>query len=494
MKVFIASLATETNTFAPFPTGREGFEVNGVRRDASRDPTGPLSGPMRVYRERAQAAGCEVAESLTAFAQPSGKTVRAVYEDYRDQILADLTAAMPINLALFMLHGAMVADGYDDCEGDLLARARAIAPNAVIGAELDPHCHLTEAMLTAADLIVIAKEYPHIDFDERAVELADLGLAAARGEISPVASVVDCRMMGFYPTFDDPMKAVVAELRSTEKRAGILSVSLAHGFPWADVPQMGTRVLVYADGKAELATAQAERLAQLIYGQRRELYPDFPPVAASLEKARGLNGRVVLGDFADNPGGGAPGDSTFFLKQMLERDVSDAVIGTFWDPFVAGVCADAGVGARLPIRLGGKCGPMSGEPLDLDVEVMGVVESHSQGVFGQRQSMGRSVWLRAGGIDIAVCSHRTQTFEPDAFTGLGIELQNRRLVVVKSSNHYRAGFDAQADHLWHVASPGTMSMDLKSLPYTRMQGPWFPKIDDPWAEAGGAPQARVYRR
>lgn len=490
MKAFIASVVTETNTFAPFPTGEESFAAYGLRKDTSRDPTGSHSEPLKVFRERAEVAGHDVVESLCAFAQPSGKTLCRVYEAFRDEILDDLKAAGHIDVVLLMLHGAMVAEGYDDTEGDLIAQVRGVAPDAVIGVELDPHCHLTEAMVAGADLIVISKEYPHVDFGERAVELADLCLATARGELRPRAALVDCRMIGFYPTFDAPMKDIVDALKAAEMPP-LLSVSLAHGFPWADVPEMGTRVLVYADDDADAAASAAERFARLIYDQRRALYPDYPTISASLARAANLEGRVVLGDFADNPGGGAPGDATFFLREMLASGTTGAVVGVFWDPFVVSICADAGVGARLPVRLGGKCGPMSGDPLDLDVEVMGVVENHTQGVYGQRESMGRSVWLRAHGNDIAVCSVRTQTYDPDAFSGLGIDLEGRRLLVVKSSNHYRAGFDAIADHLWHVASPGTMSADLKSLPYTRLTRPWFPKVDDPWAEAG-PPRAKVF--
>ncbi len=492
MKVFIASIITETNTFSPFPTGYEAFAAHGLRKDLSRNPTGSHSEPLKVFRERAEAAGCEVVESLCVFAQPSGKTVREVFEGFRDEILADLAAAGHVDVLLLMLHGAMVAHGYDDCEGDLIGRVRVLAPNAVIGVELDPHCHLTEAMVVGADLIVIAKEYPHIDFGERAVELSDLCLATARGEIRPVAALVDCRMIGFYPTFEPPMRGVVDALKAAEIRP-ILSVSLAHGFPWADVADVGTRVLTYADDAPEAAALVAEKLATLIYEQRRALNPDFPLIDDSLDKASDLNGRVVLADLADNPGGGAPGDSTFLLKAMIERGVTAAVIGVFWDPFVVSICADAGVGARLPVRLGGKCGLMSGDPLDLNVEVMGVVKNHSQAVYGQRELMGRSVWLRAHGIDIAVCSIRTQTYDPDAFTGLGIDVQKARLVVVKSSNHFQAGFEPVADHLWRVASPGAMRVDFKSFPYTRVEGVWFPQIEDPWAETG-LPRAKVFPR
>jgi microcystin degradation protein MlrC len=491
MRIFIASLATETNTFAPFPTGRAGFEERSLGRDCTR-ALGPLSGPMRVFRRMAQAAGDEVVESLSAFAQPSGRTVRRVYEDLRDEILGDLQAAGEVDVVLLMLHGAMAAQGYDDCEGDIIGRARQIAPAAVIGVELDPHCHLSDAMVRGADVIVIGKEYPHVDFEDRAAELFDVCRRTAAGKARPVAVVMDLAMIGFYPTFDPPMSDVVASLKGAEAEPGILTASLAHGFPWGDVADVGTRVLVYGDGNPDRAAAVCARIGREVYALRKALLPDYQGIEVALDWARGMNGSVVLGDFADNPGGGASGDSTFFLRAMLERRVEAAVSGFYWDPLVAQLCADAGVGATLTVRLGGKCGPASGDPLDLEVEVMAVAEDHDQGVFGARQPMGRCVWLRSAGIDIAVSSIRTQVFEPDAFTGLGIDLAGKRLIVVKSSNHYQAGFRGKFDHLRHVAGPGAMSIDFTAIPYTKRDGPFFPRVEDPWAKFG-EPEVSVVR-
>jgi microcystin degradation protein MlrC len=235
-------------------------------------------------------------------------------------------------------------------------------------------------------------------------------------------------------------------------------------------------------------------IARRLYGLRHDLLPNFPTIYASLDRICGLNGRSVVGDFADNPGGGAPGDSTFFLAALIERGITDAVVGCIHDPAVAAICADAGVEAHLPVRLGGKAGPTSGAPLDLEVEVMAVKEDHDQGVFGiGRQPLGRSAWLRCGGIDIVVCSVRTQVLDPDAFTGLGLTLEGKRVVVVKSSAHYQAGFQACADHLWNVATPGALSLDFASFAYTKRDGDYFPKVADPWA-ARGEPEAKVFHQ
>jgi len=163
VKLLIACLATETNTFSPMPTGRNSFQAGLLTREATRMPGNLFSAPLHEWRRLAEQRGWQVVESLSAAAQPAGTTVKAVYEGFRDEILADIETHQP-DILLMSMHGAMVADGYDDCEGDMMARARAImGPDRVIGLELDPHTHLTETMLANATLIVNFKEYPHVD-------------------------------------------------------------------------------------------------------------------------------------------------------------------------------------------------------------------------------------------------------------------------------------------------------------------------------------------
>jgi len=171
MKIFMATLATETNTFSPIPTGQAAFTTGRewFRNDASRQPATIGNIPLTIWRRLGEVDGHEVAESICTFAQPAGSTLRHVYEGLRDMILEDLHAAMPVDVVLLFMHGAMVAHGYDDCEGDTLAKVREIiGPKAKIGIELDLHCHLTEAMRQNADAIITYKEYPQVDIGDRA--------------------------------------------------------------------------------------------------------------------------------------------------------------------------------------------------------------------------------------------------------------------------------------------------------------------------------------
>jgi microcystin degradation protein MlrC len=489
MRAFIAGLATETNTFSPIPAGRLAFsldEVREARREGRLLPAEMLDG----YRALFEADGHSVVQSIYAGAAPAAPAVRLVYEELREMILEDLRAAGPIDIVMLALHGAMVAQGYDDCEGDLLRRVREIAPDAVIGAEFDPHCSLTEEMVANADIMTILREYPHIDFAARGEDLYHHCIAIAEGSIRPVAAMFDCRMTGFFPTFDPPMKPLVDAFRAASDAPGIVTAELVHGFPWGDVPAMGARVLVYADGDAGLAATEAERLARLLYDQRDALMPTYPDLATSLDRAASLDGLTVLGDFADNPGGGAPGDSTFVLRAMLERGITDAAIGAFYDPEAARLCCDAGPGAILRLRLGGKLCPESGDALDLEVEVLATADEHHCSFETMRAPFERSAAVRCNGIDILIVSTRAQLYGADGFTGIGIMLEDKRLAVVKSSNHYTASFGPLARNMWHMATPGAMSLDFATIDYRRLDRPMHPMTPDPWA-VGEPPRAVI---
>lgn len=480
MRLFIAALATETNSFSPIPTGEAAFAENGVHRgDATRQPATYASGPLHIWRGLAEARGWAVSESLCAFAQPGGPTVAAVYEGFRDAILEDLRAAGGAEVVLLALHGAMMAVGHDDCEGELLAGVRAVVPDAVIGGLLDPHSHLTAAMLGAADLLVAFREYPHVDVPDRAAELFALAARAAAGEVRPVMRAGPCRMLVAMPTPLQPMRGYVDAMAARAAEPGLMSLSLIHGFPWGDHPEAGTKALVIADGDGPLAERVAAEEAARLWAIRHALLPPLPDIDAALDLALAeAAGPVVLGDQADNPGGGAPGDATFLLRRVLERGLSGVVSGIHWDPVAVRLCAEAGAGARLALRLGGKLGPMSGDPLDLQVTVRAVRDGLSQHFGALPVPMGRMVWVSAGGVEIVLNDLRTQVFHPEAFTQLGIGLAAARIVCVKSSTHWRAGFAPIAARLIDVATPGAITPAFDRVPVTR-QPPLWPRMTDP---------------
>ncbi|VVE32095.1 microcystin LR degradation protein MlrC-like protein [Pandoraea eparura] len=484
MKIFAAQLATETNTFAPCPTGWGGFQENGIfRGDASIRAPESVGYLMAELRRLARSDGNEIAEGLSAEAQPSGPVIREVYETLRDEIIAGVRAALPLDAVVLMLHGAMVAQNYDDCEGDLLACIReVVGPEVPIAATLDPHCHFTELMHSAANILIAYKEYPHTDAIERLREVYRLVTQAAEGKVAPVTAVHDCRMVGAWHTTSEPMAGFVRRMQSFEGRDGILSVSLGHGFPWGDVPEAGAKLWVIADGDPARAGTLANQLGNEFWEMRQAVRPKWYDMDHGLDAALAVGvGPVVLADVADNPGGGAPGDSTFILRRVIERCIPDVAVGCLWDLGAIQICADAGVGATLDLRIGGKCGVASGDPIDLRVTVRAVHDTHSQSLGGMSIPLGRSVWVEGpNGLDIVLVSVRTQVIGVDAFTGIGVAMDAKRLVIVKSTQHFHAEFAPRAKAVLHVAAPGALTPDFAKLPYRRRSLKYWPRVENPF--------------
>ncbi len=486
MHLFTASLGTETNTFSPIPTGARLFaDTYLVRAGAYGDNPDLFAVPMMAFRDKARARNWRLTESLCAFAVPAGPTVDRVYEEFRDEVLADLARAMPVDAVLLSLHGAMVAESYPSCETDLTARIRSMVGSAVpIGVELDLHCHLTPGLVDAADAIVIFKEYPHVDAAERANELFEIIAGTVEGRLRPVMSVFDCRMIGLYPTTLEPMAGFVRRMRALEKREGVLSISLAHGFPWGDVPDLGTRVLVVTDADAAQGAALAAELGHELRRLRPMIEPPWMPMDEAIDEALSVvEGTVVIGDVTDNAGGGAASDSTFMLRALLDRSVRDAAVGCFWDPVVVGLAFEAGEGASIRIRLGGKLGRFSGDPLDVEARVLTLrPDMHQPYLSGARARMGDAAALSIGGIDVVVNAIRCQTFSIEAFTGLGIDPAGKRIVVVKSMNHFRESFAPIAARILYAAAPGAIDVQYRRLPYARVRRPIYPLDPDAFGE------------
>jgi microcystin degradation protein MlrC len=194
---------------------------------------------------------------------------------------------------------------------------------------------------------------------------------------------------------------------------------------------------------------------------------------------------VVLADTADNPGIGAAGDSTFLLQRLIDRGVGGVAVSPLWDPVATALAFDAGVGARLAMRIGGKLGPASGLALDLDVQVMALTPDGWQPFGGAMAPMGRMAWLRAGGpgdaeaIDIVVNDHRVQSFHPDCFRVAGIDPLRPRALVAKSTQHFHAGFAPIAREVLYVSAPGAGSMDMAALPHRQVQRDLWPRVAAP---------------
>lgn len=477
MRIFTASLATETNTFAPIPTDLRAFKAAFYAAPGDHPATPTLcSAPTIAAREAAAAEGHTLIEGTATWAEPAGIVGQATYEGLRDEILDQLRSALPVDVALFGLHGCMVAHGYDDCEGDLLARARAIVgPACVIGAELDLHAHLSLAMVQAADVIVSFKEFPHTDFLARARDLTKLCLDMAKGRTRPVAALYDLRKIGGYMTSREPGRGFVDRLMALEGKDGVLSISVIHGFPAADVHDVGSKVLVYADADAARAAAVARRLgAELLAWGDSAIPRHYLPHEAVAMALATEGAPVVLADRWDNPGGGVAGDSTFMIQELLKHPQVPSAVGALWDPQAAAFCIAAGPGAEMALRFGGKAASTSGTPVDAMVRVRATTDDLVIPFQESLVSLGPAASVTIGNLDVVLASGRAQTFSPPVFTNLGIDLAAKKIVVVKSSNHFHAAFAPVAARIEYLNCGGPYPPDARKIPYTRIRRPILP--------------------
>ena len=484
MRIFTASLATETNTFSPVPTDRASFEMAFYAGPGKHPDTPTLcSSPMVALRRRAAKDGLTVIEGTATWAEPGGLVQRQTYEVLRDEILGQLKAALPVDAVILGLHGAMVAQGYEDCEGDLLAQVRAIVgPDVVVAAELDPHSHLTRKRVGAADFFVAFKEFPHTDFVDRARDLWRIALRRLRDEANPVMSVFDCRMIDVFPTSKEPMRGFVDRLMAIEAAdPEIMSISVIHGFMAGDVPEMGTKLLVVTDGQQAKGDALAERLGRELYSLRGKfMVTQVDPHTAVSQALAATKGPVVIADVWDNPGGGTAGDATVLLAELMAQGAGDVAVGTIWDPIAVQICFAAGEGAEIALRFGAKSAPETGQPIDARVTVVKLVRD-AQMKFGESLvPFGDAALVRLGGIDVILNSTRAQSFDPSLFSALGIDPTSKRILLIKSTNHFYQSFSRIASEIIYCSAGRPYPNTPATTAYRKAPRNIWPRVDNPF--------------
>ena len=483
VRIFTAALATETNTFSPICIDRRAFLASLYAPPGEHPETPTLcSAPITVGRRVCRDKGWTLIEGTAAWADPAGLVAKATYEGLRDEILGQLQAALPVDAVVLGLHGAMVAAGYEDTEGDLLARVRAmVGPDVLVCAELDPHSHLTEKRRQAADFFVYFKEFPHTDFVDRAEDLWRIAVDTLEGRVRPVMSVFDCRMIDVFPTSRDPMRSFVDRIAALERMEdSVLSISVIHGFMAGDVPEMGTKMLVVTDNAPETGEALARRLGLELFARRGTFI--MPQIDEREAVSRALAARahpVVIADMWDNPGGGTAGDATVLLAELLARGARDVAIGTIWDPMAVQICMAAGECAEIPLRFGAKSAPGTGQPIDGRVTVVRLVEN-AQMRFGESYApFGDAAHIRLDGIDIILNSTRAQSFDPSLFSALGIDPTAMKILVIKSTNHFYASFSKIAAEILYCSAGTPYPNNPARTPYRRAPRTIWPMVADP---------------
>lgn len=489
MRIATGGICHETSTFAKTPTTLGDFEAGfGLYR--GREIVERFTGANTCtggFLDGAAKHGFEPVPLLWGFAYPGGLIDRGDYEALKGEFLERLRQAEaeggPVDGVLLDMHGAMVVDGIDDGDGDFIEAVReAVGAERPIVVTQDLHGNHTEQRVRAVDALIGFDTYPHVDMAERGREAAEVIVPAVRGETRPVTALYPLPMFwstSRQVTGHPPMDEVLRRAHALEGREGVLTVSVATGFPWADVPQMGASVFAVADGDRELALKTAAELGEWIWENRERWYA--PPVSVAEALAEGERiGRypVMLADHADNTGGGAPGDSTEVLRTFLEKGLRDALVLYIVDPETAEQAHAAGPGSRMAVRLGGKSDPLQGPPVEAEAEVVAV----SEGEFtydgpmyaGLTGNMGRSARLRIDGVTVVVVTAREQPLGPAFARTLGIDCSAMKYIAVKSAAHFRAAFEPLAGSIHNVNAQAIHTHDFAKLDYRKRRRGMFP--------------------
>ena len=488
MRIAIGGIIHETSTFVQTRTTRAEFESNeGTAR--GEEILRRFSGTNVCtggFLEGARRYGFEPVPLLRASAWPGGLIPRADFEALRDELCDRLRAAdleQRISGALLDLHGAMVAEGYDDADGEVVRAVREVlGPDRLIVFTQDLHGNHTRLRVTAGDALIGFDTFPHVDMAERGLEAAGIIARAVRGEVRPVTAIHQLPLFwatSKQVTAHPPMEEVLHQVHALEQRPGILSVTIATGFPWADVPDVGSSVVVVADGNRDLAQAAADELAGWIWEQRSRWAAE--PVSVRQALARGEElGRypIILADHTDNTGGGSPGDSTEMLQTFLELGLTDAVLLYMVDPEVVEQAHAAGIGARISVRLGGKSHPIQGSPIEAEAEVAALSDgrfAYDGPMFaGLRGNLGRTARLQIEGVTVVVVTGREQPFDMALARSLGIDCPKMRYIGLKSSAHFRAAFEPIAGSIHNVDAAGIHTHVFRDIPYAKRARPVFP--------------------
>jgi microcystin degradation protein MlrC len=488
VRLFLAMMSHETNTFSNIPTDRGQFEKRNLHYGGeiveTFRGTGTCLGGMIAAAER---LGATLVPSVAAAASPAGRVTKDIYEHVKERLLADLRAAGRVDGVLLDLHGAMVPEGMDDGEGDIIAAVRAMVGASVpIAVTLDLHGNLSEAMVRGADLLHGYKTYPHVDMAERGVEAAERLADTIARRIRPTAAFRRPPLLppiGSQRTAVGPMRRLYDMADEMERDPKVVSISILAGFPYADIPEAGLGVYVVTDDDPALAEALAERLARAAWERRHEFVHAGLPVPEAVRRALAAPGRpVVLADMADNTGGGAAGDGTEVLRELLRVGARSAIVACIWDPAAVAACVKAGVGQSVTLEVGGKVDNRHGAP----VRVTGTVRTLSDGRFVHKGPMARGLPGRLGttavldvnDVKIILISYRWQTLDPEMIRFVGLDPLEHKVVVVKSTIHYRAAFEPIAREIIEVDAPGLSSSNLGRFDFKRVRRPIFPLDPD----------------
>lgn len=486
MRIAIGGFQHESHSFAPLPTGWAEFNKPGgfpplQRPETMLETIRPSGVPSAGAIALAEEQGITIAPLGWGFANPAGPVTAEAFERITARMVAALSDALeagPLDGVYLELHGAMVAVGFDDAEGEVLRRVRAVVgPDIPIAASLDPHANMTTAMVAHSDVLVPYRTYPHVDMKPSGAQATRLLIEMIRTGKRPAKAFRELDYWVPLPgqcTMVAPMSDVMAERARLNAAPGVTELAFCFGFPYADFPGCGMAVAAYAETQAQ-ADQAADALTKYIASRETDfalgVLPAEDGVREAIAEASRASKPIVLADTQDNPGGGGHGDTTGLLAELIRQDAQGAVLALINDAESAAACHEAGEGATIALSLGGKS---DGVP----IQVNATIEKLTDGRFtctgpmtrGNKADLGPTALIRvSSGVRVIVVTRKTQAYDQALMRHIGIEPGEQRILALKSSVHFRADFQPIAGRVIVVTAPGPVVADPAVLPFTNLR-------------------------
>lgn len=482
-KIAYARIFHETHSFSPLNTTLEHFKdrelVMGDEILKHYKNTKTETGALIDFVEINNIECCPI---LAAAANPSGVVTADTYNYLKTSIIEKLKLLKEIDAIYLSLHGAMVVEGINDVEGDLLEDVRKYFPETPLGITLDLHGNISRKTVELSNIMVSYKTYPHTDQYETGQKCLNLLLKYMNKEIEPRNYYIKPPLM--LPSMNmmtstGPMADIVNEARRLETSNNVFNISVFGGYPYSDVEDVGFSIVVTSNKNYGSPSSILEELSQMAWQKRHEFIIKLPSAEEAVEEALIADEKTVaLVDVSDNPGSGGFADTTLLLKTMLLKQVNNAAFAFISDAEAVEKAVNAGVGSSIALELGGKVSSFYGDP----VTIKGVVRTISDGIYynkgpwntGIKVNFGRTVVISTEGIDILVSEGCQSPNDPEVFRRNGLEPTSYKILALKAKNHFRVGFKDIVTRVIPLDAPGIASLDLQNFSYKNVPRPIFP--------------------
>jgi microcystin degradation protein MlrC len=479
-RVGIVALLHESNTFIGKPTTLDHFARDLlVEGDTVREKLGESLHEVGGFFRGIAKEQVEAVPIFAARALPYGTIATDAAEELVRRLLAALDRAGKLDGLLVAPHGAAVAEAYPDFDGYWLSLVRERVGAIPIIGTLDLHANLSPKMVATCDALIAYRTNPHLDQLERGIEAATLMARTLRGGVKPTMAAA------FPPLSANIERQATAEphwrplLDFQANQKDVLSSSLVYGFPYSDVPELGSAAIAVTDNDRALAKRRANELADEWWKRRADFAGELISVSDAVDRAEILDGPVCLLEMGDNVGGGSPADSTIIAHELHHRKLGPSLVVLF-DPESVATLETIAIGDRLQLAMGGKTDDRHGAPLEAEVELL----SRNDGKFEETEvrhggirsfDQGRTAVVRTDtGLTVVLTSRRMAPFSLHQITSCGLDPKSFRILVAKGVHAPVAAYAPVCKNLIRVNTPGTTTADMRTLHYEHRRRPLYP--------------------